>query len=75
MRPELLILDYGLPDMTGLEIVTRLASRSNPPAALLVTGHILSSGARRAAESFGVKVFQKPVSPEDVLEGIRSAVR
>ncbi len=34
-RPDLLIIDYGLPDMNGAELLGRL---SDPPAAILLSG-------------------------------------
>lgn len=74
--PDLLILDYRLPDMSGLEVLAQIdpCCRRGPPA-LLVTAHGLSLVAREAAAGFGARIFSKPVSPRELLEFVRATVR
>ena len=56
---DLIILDYQLPDGTGIELLPRLLSRSDPPSIIMVTGEgneTLAAGALRAgAEDYLVK--------------------
>ena len=37
--PHLVLLDYSLGDMTGLDVARRLKRRSNPPFVAIVTAH------------------------------------
>ncbi len=57
-NPEisLLVLDYRLPDMSGLEVLKALAKRSQSPPVVMVTGYTdpdIEKGARAA----GVRDF------------------
>lgn len=38
-RPEVVLLDVGLPDMSGLAIAERLAREPDPPAVVLTSTH------------------------------------
>jgi CheY-like chemotaxis protein len=72
--PELLILDYRLPDRDGLELLAEARSRDPEqrwPAALLVTAHLLGPAARAAAAALGALVLQKPLAPGEFLSTVR----
>lgn len=73
VRPDVVILDYGLPDMSGLDVLTAIAPAAAGPVALIVTGQRLGARARRAARKLGVRIFRKPISPPDLLDSVRSA--
>jgi DNA-binding NarL/FixJ family response regulator len=38
LRPEVVVLDIGLPNLDGLAVAERLAEASDPPAVMLVSG-------------------------------------
>jgi DNA-binding NarL/FixJ family response regulator len=38
-RPEVVLLDIGLPDMSGLSVAERLADEPSPPAVVLTSTH------------------------------------
>lgn len=73
-RPELILLDIGLPDMDGLELCRAL--KSNPatsrlPVAVL-TGRMENSQRIRAATAQADIVLHKPIEAQDLLKALRS---
>lgn len=73
VRPDVVILDFGLPDMSGLDVLTAIAPAAGRPVALIVTGQRLGGRARRAARDLGVPILRKPISPPDLLDSVRRA--
>ena len=76
-RPDLILLDLQLPDMTGIEVVTRLRS---DPATRRIPVVMFSSGtdpvARMAALRAGADDFlAKPVADSVLLARLRSLMR
>jgi PAS domain S-box-containing protein len=69
-RPEVVLLDIGLPGMTGYEVARRL--RQQPPAglALLIalTGYGQEEDRRRSCEAGFDVHLTKPVDPADLKE-------
>lgn len=60
--PDLVVLDLGLPDMHGLELLDRLQDRTGQGPPVLVLTGMADSGMEQAALSRGVKkVLRKPV--------------
>jgi DNA-binding response OmpR family regulator len=73
VHPDVLILDYCLPDMTGVDVLQLVGGRDAGPVALIVTANSLSAEARSAAHRLGARVFTKPVSPLEFLKVVRTA--
>lgn len=75
-RPDLLIVDYELHDMNGVEMLKRLRRQSGgrltPPALLLLpAGH---EGVGDKASEVGVRsIINLPYDPAELLNSIRSA--
>jgi FixJ family two-component response regulator len=68
-----LVLDYHLPDMTGLELLARLRSQGVALPALLITGHP-GIPLRRHAAAAGVAIVDKPVLGNALTDAIRRAL-
>lgn len=68
-----LVLDYHLPDMTGLEVLARLRSEGVDLPAILITGQP-GIPLRRQAAVAGVAVVEKPVLGNALTEAIRGAL-
>jgi CheY-like chemotaxis protein len=73
VHPDVLILDYSLPDMTGLDVLEEVDQDPESCVVAIVTGHYLSPRAKRTAESLGASLFAKPVSPREFLRFVRTA--
>ncbi len=68
-----LVLDYHIPDMTGLELLAKLRSRGVDLPAIVITGHpgLLL---RRYAAAAGVAIVEKPLLGNRLTETIRGAL-
>ena len=82
-NPDLLVLDIGLPEMDGWEVLDRLRSneKTKKLPVLVLTAHAEEESRRRAdeggADSFVTKPFQPNVFRQEVLSliaarGVRS---
>jgi DNA-binding NarL/FixJ family response regulator len=56
LRPELVLLDIGLPDVDGIEVAGRLTARLSPPAVVLTSSRD-SSDYRPLIERSGARGF------------------
>ena len=74
-RPDVVLLDIGLPGMDGYEVARKLrANRDSPPRLLVaVTGYGGDEVRRRALEAGFDRHLVKPVDPEDVKALLRTA--
>jgi two-component system KDP operon response regulator KdpE len=71
-KPDLVLLDLGLPDRDGLELVERLAAA----AAVLVVSARDAVDEKVAALDLGASDFvTKPFDPDELLARIRSVLR
>src|SRR5690606_24614361 len=71
---ELVILDIGLPDLTGLEVCKRLRERSSVPV-LFLTARDSEVDRILGLELGGDDYVTKPFSPREVVARIRAILR
>ena len=72
--PELVILDLGLPDMDGVEVITRLRSWTNAP--IIVLSGRATGGDKIAALDAGADDYvTKPFSVDELLARMRAVTR
>jgi two-component system KDP operon response regulator KdpE len=73
-RPDLLILDLGLPDITGIEVCRRVREVADTPILILS-----ARGAEKdkvAALDLGADDYMtKPFGPEEMMARVRAALR
>ncbi len=74
-QPELpdnvcLVVDYRMPIMNGLDLLTRVRAKHPNVPALLITGYPDETIESRAGK-LGIKVVRKPHLDDGLLQGIR----
>jgi len=75
-KPDCLILDVGLPGMSGIELHRHmLARRSNVPT-IFITAHGSDERAKsEAASDWTVAYFIKPFSGDELLDAVNVALK
>jgi FixJ family two-component response regulator len=71
--PACLILDVDLPDISGLELQSRLEPDDHPPI-VFITGHGDVPSSVRALKAGAVDFLTKPFSESDLLGAIETAL-
>lgn len=69
-----LVIDYHLPDMTGLDLLAELRRRKSKLAAILITSNPTRLVRARTITS-GAVIIEKPLLNEALFEGIRTAMQ
>jgi len=73
-KPDLLILDLGLPDMSGLEVIRALRGRSSLPVIVLSVRE--DEGGKVEALDLGADDYvTKPFGTDELVARIRTALR
>ena len=67
-QPACLITDQNMPEMTGLELVTRMRQQENHIPVLLMCGLLSIDIITRASELGVTRVLEKPLELDDLLE-------
>ena len=70
VQPDLVVLDYQLPGLDGVEIVRRIHAENPSLPVVMVTGHGTVSLAVEAIKSGAMDVLTKPIT----LEALRALV-
>jgi two-component system KDP operon response regulator KdpE len=73
-RPDLIILDYGLPDMTGIEVLKKLREWSQTPV-LFLTVRDDDQDKVQALDGGADDYLTKPFSVPELLARLRLALR
>jgi DNA-binding NarL/FixJ family response regulator len=72
LSPELVLLDLELPDMDGVEALTRLKARAPRAAVLMVSMHDEPSMVRRAVEAGAAGYVLKGIGRRELLAAVRA---
>jgi two-component system KDP operon response regulator KdpE len=73
-RPDIVLLDVMMPEMTGLEAMRRLREQTNAPI-ILVTGRDSDKDKVTGLEQGADDYIVKPFSPEELAARIRAVLR
>lgn len=67
---ELAVLDYRLPDMTGIEILEEVKSKNPKSKIVLITRYGDQDVASKAINSGADAFISKPINPDELLQVI-----
>jgi FixJ family two-component response regulator len=73
--PSCLVLDVGLPGLSGLDLQARLAQTHNDIPIVFITGHGDIPMSVRAMKAGAVEFLTKPFVDQDLLNGIQTAIK
>jgi FixJ family two-component response regulator len=73
-RPGCLVLDVGLPGLSGLELQTKMAESHDDMPIVFITGHGDIPMSVRAMKAGAVEFLTKPFHDRDLLDGIAVAI-
>jgi signal transduction histidine kinase len=71
--PDIMLLDYKLPDMTGLDILQALAERQADTVTIMITAHASIETAVAATRQGAYDFLPKPFTPADLRHIARKA--
>ncbi len=69
-RPDLVILDVNLPDMSGVEIMEQLDLLEHKPVVIMLTGDSTVETTGRALAAGAFAYVTKPFEPKELLEQV-----
>ncbi len=72
-QPGCLVLDHGMPDMTGLELQAHLISKGYSIPIIFITGHGGVPESVRAIQGGAVDFLEKPFRQDVLIERINAA--
>jgi FixJ family two-component response regulator len=72
--PGCLVLDVGLPGLSGLDLQTRMAEIHDDMPIVFITGHGDIPMSVRAMKAGAVEFLTKPFGDQDLLDGIATAI-
>jgi two-component system, NarL family, response regulator NreC len=71
-RPDLLIIDIGMPKLSGIEVATRAQKLDRPPAVIILSMHADESYIIRALAAGARAYLLKDATDEDLVPAIRA---
>lgn len=75
MVPDVVIVDFQLPGMDGLEVIRQLRQTDDPPRIVMVTGHASVTLAVDAMKAGSMDLLTKPVTLASLREVVERALR
>ncbi|MGH2956266.1 MAG: response regulator [Solirubrobacterales bacterium] len=72
-RPDVILLDLSMPDLSGVEVTRRLASEVPGSRVLVFTGSAEEHDVRDAIAAGASGYLLKDADPEEIVEAVRAA--
>jgi DNA-binding NtrC family response regulator len=73
-RPDLIILDYMMPDLSGLEVLKELRSRENDTPVVMITAYGTMERAVEAMKEGAYDFITRPFEPDHIVLVVRKAL-
>lgn len=73
-KPSLVVLDIGLPDMTGIEVIQELRNLVPNTIVFVMTGFKDDELERKAKELGVIRFISKPFAANDLVEDIKKTL-
>jgi DNA-binding NarL/FixJ family response regulator len=74
VKVDLVLIDFSLPDLTGLNLLERLHNEHPDLRCAILSGHLLPQHARRALD-VGARGYLIKDNPLEILEGIQRILK
>lgn len=71
LTPDVIVLDYSLPDLDGLEVTRQIAELDSPPRILILTMHANEEYATRVIRAGAVGFLAKVSPPAELITAVR----
>ena len=72
-RPDLILLDLGLPEMDGWEVLARISEAGNPPPVVIMTAY--SAVTSRAFDAGATAAVLKPFDVNDLVSTVDRLIK
>ena len=73
VKPDIMLLDHGLPGMTGIELLERIANQALDILVIVITGYPTLANAVRATKLGAFDFLAKPFTPEELQSVVRKS--
>ena len=74
IQPDVVIVDFQLPGMDGLEVIRALRKQEDPPRIVMVTGHASVTLAVDAMKAGSMDLLTKPVTLQSLKDVVERAL-
>ncbi len=74
VQPDVVIVDFQLPGMDGLEVIRALRASDDPPRIIMVTGHASVNLAVEAMKAGSMDLLTKPVTLQSLKDVVERAL-
>jgi CheY-like chemotaxis protein len=73
-RPDVIVTDIALPDMTGFELIGLLRSEGETVPIIAISGSLVVSDLDLIADRLGIVLLAKPFSGDQLLSAVSKAL-
>src|SRR4030043_969932 len=72
---DVILVDWMMPGFDGMDVVEEIDRRSPNAALVMISGYPSVGRATEATKRGAMDYLAKPVKPEEIIEGVKKAVR